>query len=788
MPRIEVAVQSPTQGTFTYLWDQMLPPGTRVLVPFGPRKLVGVVLGEGQETNPSVKLKPLTSVMDQSPIYSGVMVDLAKWLSAYYMYPIGEVFKTMLPASGTKSKVAQAHLTDQGQGERASGFTPEGRLLRKLIALKRDSAPFTAVSRRFKKLLAEGDEDAQTTSFEDLLRLGLIKKTTRTKISGRHTDQGRHVPPEEATKDNQDQPRAFTPSQKSAFDTIVNQGFSASDTPHPFLLMGVTGSGKTEIYLQLIAETLRRTNHPVLSESQDLPGQESKGDSQTLVMVPEISLTPQMTHVFESRFPGLVAVVHSAMPDHERWAQLLRIRDGSAKILIGPRSAVFGPFANLRLVIVDEEHDSSYKQSSGLVYNGRDVAVLRGRMEKAVVVLGSATPSMESLQNALSKKYTLIELPERVTGRALPQVSIIDKEELPKRKFVGTFVTKTSSDESPLDADVPMAPRIIEELRANLKEGHQSIVLVNRRGYAYYLFATKEQKPVQCPHCSISLTIHSRGSILRCHYCDYVTNLRDVMAANPNETFATFGYGSQKAEDYLTQQMKDARIMRIDSDAVIKRDVLPTILRKFRNKEVDILVGTQILAKGHDFPNVTLIALIEVDQQLALPDFRAGEKTFQLIVQAAGRAGRAEHPGRVIIQCARPDHPVVTTAIRQDYKTFANHELAFRRIHDYPPFGKIIAFEWTSKDKVHLDKMSEQVERWFEQLALISPQLLSHVKVLGPSIPAIEMLRGRHRRTLILISKEQTAIRRVAVLLREQCDRLPGDVRMTIDIDPQSLI
>lgn len=787
MPSIEVAVQSPTQGTFTYLWDQMLPPGTRVLVPFGPRKLVGVVLGEGRENSPSVKLRSIISVMDHTPVYSQVMVDLAKWLAAYYMHPIGEVFKTMLPASGTKSKVAHAHLTEQGQGERASGFTPEGRLLRKLIGAKRDSAPFGTTSRRFKKLLTEGDEDAQTTSFEDLIRLGLIKKSTRTKISGRSTDQGHHVRPDKVAKDDAEQPRILTPSQKNAFDTIANQGLSASDAPPPFLLMGVTGSGKTEIYLQLIEETLRRTRYRDPTGPGPL-GPDPTGGSQTLVLVPEISLTPQMTQVFERRFPGLVAVVHSAMPDHERWAQLTRIRDGSAKILIGPRSAVFGPFANLRLLIVDEEHDSSYKQSSGLVYNGRDVAVLRGRMEKAVVVLGSATPSMESLQNALSKKYTLIELPERVTGRALPEVSIIGKDELPKRKFVGTFVGKPSPEDSPLDADVPMAPRILEELRANLKEGHQSIVLVNRRGYAYYLFATKEQKPVQCPHCSISLTIHSRGSILRCHYCDYVTKLRDVMAANPNETFATFGYGSQKAEDYLIQQMKDARIMRIDSDAVIKRDVLPTILRKFRNKEVDILVGTQILAKGHDFPNVTLIALIEVDQQLALPDFRAGEKTFQLIVQAAGRAGRAEHPGRVIIQCAKPDHPVVATAIRQDYKTFANHELAFRRIHDYPPFGKMIAFEWTGKDKAHLDKMSERVEKWFDQLNQISPQLLSDVKVLGPSIPAIEMLRGRHRRTLILISKDQTAIRRVATLLREQCDRLPGDVRMTIDIDPQSLI
>ena len=787
MPEIEVAVQGPNQRTFIYLCDQIPPPGTRVLVPFGPRKMVGVVLGEGQERTSGLTLRPIVSVLDKSPAYSPVMLDLARWLSSYYMHPIGEVLKTMLPASGTKSKEARADLTDQGHSERASGFTPEGRILRKLLGLKRDSAPFNSASRKFKKLLAEGDEDAQTTSFESLIRLGLLKKSTRTKIASRNASQERSETTLQPPESRQDPPKALTASQQKAFDIIVEQGLSAADTPSPFLLMGVTGSGKTEVYLQLIAETLRRSAYPSDSDSSPT-GEPRIGDGQTLVMVPEISLTPQMTHVFEKRFPGLVAVVHSAMADHERWTQLSRIRDGSAKILIGPRSAVFGPFSNLQLVIVDEEHDSSYKQSSGLVYNGRDVAVLRGRMEKAVVVLGSATPSMESLHNALSKKYTLIELPERVTGRPLPQVDIIGKEDVPKRKFTGTFISASAAEESPSDAEVPIAPRILEELKTNLHEGHQSIVLVNRRGYAYYLYAVREQKPVQCPHCSISLTLHNRGSILRCHYCDYVTNLRDVMAGSPNETFATFGYGSQKAEDYLIQQLKDARVMRIDSDAVVKKDVLPNILSKFRNREVDILVGTQILAKGHDFPNVTLIALIEVDQQLALPDFRAGEKTFQLIVQAAGRAGRAEHPGRVLIQCAKPDHPVVATAIKQDYKSFAQMELGFRKLHGYPPFGRMIAFEWTSKEKKHLDKLTERVEKWFEQLSQLSPKLTNNIKVLGPSIPAIEMLRGRHRRTLILTSPDQSAIRRVASLLRDQCERLPGDVRMTIDIDPQSMI
>lgn len=775
MPEIEVALPVPLPGTFTYSHPQVPPPGTRVIVPFGPRKLVGVVLGVATHLPANMTLRAIDRVLDEKPAYSAVMLEIARWLSGYYMHPLGEVLKAMLPASSTQSKQIEIRLTEAGETERASGFSPEGRLLRKAFGLKRSSLLLASLKRKLEHLSAQGDDDAATTSLDTLLKLGLIQRDKKVKVAGRRTSDSaampRHETPHEGGPGHA-QRLPLTPLQQSAFELIVRQGLGASQDPSPFLLHGVTGSGKTEIYLQLIAETLERSAH----------------QNQTLVLVPEISLTPQMTRVFEQRFPGIVAVVHSAMADPERWSQLARIRENDAKILIGPRSAVFGPFRQLRLIIVDEEHDGSYKQSTGLTYNGRDVAVLRGHMEKAVVVLGSATPSMESYRNALLGRYTLVELPERVTGRALPEIEVIGRDSAPLKRRAGTIVTRNGSDAETIPTEVPVAPEVLAELRSNLAHGHQAIVLVNRRGYAFYLYAIQEKKTVQCPHCSISLTLHERGSVLRCHYCDYSTTMHKMLTDHPHETFATFGYGSQKAEDYLCQQLNDARITRIDSDAVVKRDVLPRTLNDFRNGKIDILVGTQILAKGHDFPNVTLIAILEVDQLLALPDFRAGERTFQLIVQAAGRAGRAELKGRVLIQCARAENPVVSAAIRQDYNTFATAELAFRAQHDYPPFARMIVFEFNSEKESHLQTLTTGLEGWFDQLMTLSPQLLTQVRVLGPAAPPIEMIRGRHRRTLILSSKDQASLRKLATMLHDQCARLPGDVRMTIDVDPQSLI
>lgn len=778
MIQLEIAVPTPLPRTFTYLSDRAIEPGTRVLVPFGRRRLVGVTLGPATAPEAGIELRRIESVIDEAPVYSPQVLEIARWISTYYMHPLGEVLRTMLPAGAAKVIKESLLLTEAGAVRRQDQASAEGRLLLKLFGKKKTEVTRLTATSKMRKLAAAGDLDAVTLDMKALTKAGLVAKSRGSSMRARAADdETRELRslPQDGGDTAPLAPPPLTATQQAVVRKIVDEGLGVSGSK-VFLLHGVTGSGKTEVYLRLIAEAMAKVD-----------------GAQTLVLVPEISLTPQMTRVFERRFPGIVAVVHSAMTDVDRWAQLTRVRTGAAKILIGPRSAVFGPFQSLRLLIVDEEHDGSYKQSTGLTYNGRDVAVLRGKLEGAPVVLGSATPSMESYNNALTGRYALLEMPERVTGRPLPEIEVVASERghrkgaaLPK---IGASTSKISRDFVDDDAnDVPIAPKVLAELQANLAAGRQAIVLVNRRGYAYYLFSLDDKKAIQCPNCSISLTLHSRSTVLRCHYCDYQTTVDKVSRERPEDTLIAVGYGSQKAEDCLQAKLPQARIVRLDSDTVADRDVLPRVLGKFRTGEIDILVGTQILAKGHDFPNVTLIVILEVDQLLGLPDFRAGERTFQLIVQAAGRAGRAELAGRVLIQTMRAAHGVVTSAIAQDYKGFADNELRFRQAHSYPPFSRMISIELNGPDKVKLADLCRRIEDWVEQVAAARPELLAQVRVLGPAAPPIETIRGRHRRSILFTSAKIDPLRSLAMQFCTAFQKLPHDIRLKIDVDPQSLI
>lgn len=765
---LDIAVPTPLPQTFTYASDAAIAAGTRVLVPFGKRRLVGVVLGPGcrdqvLKIDPTVELKKVEAVIDEQPVYSPVVLDIARWIANYYVHPIGEVLRTMLPASSQKVVEETYELTSAGAEEKRAATTVHGTVLSALFKKKTELSAAT-LKGKLKKI------DGDKVTLRELVKKGFLTKTRGTSMKARSTDHdaAAEFPPLSSAVEEPEVIPELTALQKVVVAALIDEGLKAASAPRPFLLHGVTGAGKTEVYLRLIAATLA-----------------VKGaDAQTLVMVPEISLTPQMTRVFERRFPGQVAVVHSAMSDPERWAAMQKIRHGEASILIGPRSSVFGPFKKLALLLVDEEHDGSYKQSTGLTYNGRDVAVLRAKLEGATVVLGSATPSMESYNNALNGRYRLLELPERVRGRALPSVSIIENMDKAKKRQ-GTLIGRRGDDG---ETEIPIDERIVAALRGNLELGRQAIVLVNRRGYAYYLFSMEQKKAVQCPQCSISLTLHARSAVLRCHYCDYATTSERLLKERPGETFVAVGYGSQKAEDCIREKVPGARVERIDSDSVVKKDFLPRTLQKFRKGEIDILVGTQILAKGHDFPNVTLIAILEVDQLLELPDFRAGERTFQLIVQAAGRAGRAQLAGEVMIQTMRADHPVVGNAIRQDYKAFAEAELKFRSLHQYPPFARMIAFEINSEDRNRLQQLMRRIESWVEQMAALKPDLLARVRVLGPAVPPIETIRLRHRRSLIFSSPHIEPLRQMAHAFLSAFSKLPHDVRLKIDVDPQSLI
>jgi len=762
---IEVAVPTPVPQTFTYQAPGSVLPGTRVLVPFGARQLVGVCMAPAEKTkDQGFKLKRITDVLDEKPIYSPTLLELAKWLSRYYLHPLGEVLRTMLPAGTVKVAKVKLQLSDKGRAARLDEKHQHHLILKKLFA--KDQAYLQAsLQSKWRKIKSEMAGE-KLDELAKLVELGLLLREASKSV------RARRIQKDDETDGNrsfeQVVPPELTDAQKEVLRTIVEQGVLAGSemTKRPFLLRGVTGSGKTEVYLAVIDKLLAADQ-----------------DAQVLVMVPEIALTPQMTRLFTARF-SQVAVVHSAMADNERWQELRRVHAGEARVLIGPRSAVFAPFCRLKLLIVDEEHDSSYKQATGLTYNGRDVAVLRAQMEGATVLLGSATPSMESYHNAQAGKYHLLELSERVLGRPLPQIQVI-RSELKPNKLHETIRHDDSDGEQ---KDI-LDRQVIDALRANLAEGKQAIVLVNRRGYAFYLFNPVTKETVNCPNCSISLTLHARRGDACCHYCDYRISLTKIKAQAPEVDFLAVGYGSQKVETFLNAELPQARILRIDSDTMHgEAGSLPKSLEAFRQGEVDILVGTQILAKGHDFPNVTLIALVELDQQLSLPDFRAGERTFQLIVQAAGRAGRAKDPGFVLLQTSRAENPIVQMGLRQDFLDFAGRELEFRRANGYPPFARMIAFELSSQDARQLGIFADSVGRWWEEATRHNPGWLKAMKVLGPSVPGIEMVRRRHRRQLILISANQGLLWQAAGHFLRGFSKLPNGVRLRVDVDPQSLL
>lgn len=766
---LEVAIPTPVYQTFTYQSLEPIRPGTRVLVPFGGRKMVGVVLGEPElrQGERTYDLKSVAQVLDDIPVYSDVILQIARWLSEYYLYPIGEVLRTMLPAGSEIIRVKRYSLSKKGKKAK-----DQSDLALSLLFDKKDFLNDATLKNKIKRLINKG-ELPRNLSVKGLVDAGLLRLEKSTLVKARALVQEGTAKTLDLNFADQ-QSLKLTALQQSVFETIVSKALN-SLSPQPVLLRGVTGSGKTEVYLQLIAETNRQG---VLKDG--VP-------PQALVLVPEISLTPQMTRVFEVRFPGRVAVVHSAMADQERWQQMERIRTGDALILIGPRSAVFGPFTNLKLIIVDEEHDSSYKQGTGLTYNGRDVAILRAKLEGAAVLLGSATPSMETYYNAVSGKYLLCEMPDRVTGRALPKVKVVAS----KPGFTqGTILTEgkriTPGHES--NHQVPIEESILEALVENHAAGLQSIVLVNRRGHAYYLFSLNDKASVRCPNCSISLTLHYASTVLHCHYCDYRTTTDEVLRKNPDDQFLAVGYGSEKVEDYLRFKVPGARVERLDSDVAAKRGMLNQTLNQFRSGEIDILVGTQILAKGHDFPRVTLICLLDIDQTLDLPDFRAGERTFQLAVQAAGRAGRAEIAGQVLVQTSRADHPVIRSALEQDYLDFAGRELELRQLGNYPPFSRMIAFEFSSSDRRELSQVCDRMERWLGEFAKRHPEYPRQVRVLGPAVPAIEMIRNRHRRTLIMSGKNRQFLWGLAKNFLVVFGKLGGDLRVKVDVDPQSMM
>lgn len=798
----EVALPVPLDQTFTYALGKGLEgevlPGCRLLVPFGTRKLTGVVT-EVHSRPPDREVRDALRLLDEQPSLDEELLRLGRWIAQYYCAPIGETLKTMLPLSIEIKETKLARLTDSGveaarQFSVGAAHDPAVRTLQALekrpltLQYLRKKVPGTGkalpgLERRGWVVIENEVEDRDPLRARDgrlLVSAGdrsrAPKKTNRgerwlldfldhhpgehdveplaldrkdvSRVAKRLAECGAvnlRVERTAGRRYDDRPPVDLQPAQQQAVDAL--NGAMEAGGFHSFLLHGVTGSGKTEVYLRAIEKALEL-------------------DRSALLLVPEIALTPQVAGQFFARFGDQVAVLHSAFSGWQRAEQWRRIRSGEARVVIGARSGVFAPMRKLGLLIVDEEHESSYKQEETPRYHGRDVAVVRASQAGAVVVLGSATPSLESRYNAERGKYGLLEMPHRIGKRPMPEVEILDM----KQEFLETRRNDMFSR------------RLVEEVQDRIAKKEQTMLLLNRRGFSMYVWCRKCGHRVECQNCSVTLTYHRREQRLLCHYCDYAEAVPEKCPACDSEYIHFQGYGSEKVEETLRESFPKARIARLDRDAVKGRDQYESILDGFREGRYDILVGTQMIAKGHDIPNVTFAGVVSADVGLGIPDFRAAERTFQLLTQVAGRAGRGETPGRVTMQTNFPEHYAVRLAAAQNYKAFYEKEMHFRRMMHYPPFASLAALLIRSK------KLDEAMN-WSAALGRRLQGPYEGVRLQGPAAAAVPKLKQEYRFRFLLKSKERP---RLQAILREARDFAlaenwpPG--ALVIDVDPLSLL
>ena len=538
-----------------------------------------------------------------------------------------------------------------------------------------------------------------------------------------------------------DTPRVLNIQQASALNHVTAALDSGSFMP--FLLHGVTGSGKTEVYLQAIAHALEQ------------------GDN-ALVLVPEISLTPQLVRRFRARFGGGIAVLHSALSDGERYDEWRRIRRGLVRIVIGARSALFAPLERIGIIVVDEEHESSFKQADGLRYNARDLSLVRGQMEKAVVVLGSATPLITSLHAVEQGKLTLLPLTERVENRPMPLVSVVQMQGIKEA----------------------ISPQLAQALEETLAAGEQSLVFLNRRGFATFLVCADCGEPLTCPNCSVTLTFHRQRRQSVCHYCDYAVPAPGVCPACDSLEMKDLGAGTERVESDLRELLPAAGIVRMDSDTTSGKDSHNRLLKRMADRSADILIGTQMIAKGHDFPGVTLVGVINGEASLNMPDFRSAERTFQLLSQVIGRAGRGELPGRVIVQALNTSHYAIQCAIGHDGEGFYRQELDFRREAGYPPFTFLAALSLSGTSEKAVEERADLAARLLGQL---KKELSLRIEILGPAPAPLYRLRGRFRRQILLKAATRNDLRRLVSAWQARRETSAA-VREIMDIDPVDMM
>ncbi len=718
--------------------------GSRVKVPFSHREVLGVVTALA-DASPHTQLKPILRVIGEQSLVTPRVLELARWIAEYYCCPVETALKSVVPEAVRKE--------EDGWRERlhVHALTPPGELPK-----------LTPRQRAIWNIIEEWRE----LPLQELVRLGETTADTVRKLE----DKGLVViaakrserDPYALERFTPTEPLELNPDQARALEAVV-AALDAPGTPAgkdsgpgTFLLHGVTGSGKTEIYLQAIDRTLAA----------------GKG---AIVLVPEISLTPQTVERFKARFSSgprqtLVAVLHSQLSAGERHDEWHKIRQGRARIVIGARSAVFAPVEPLGLIIVDEEHEHSYKQEEAPRYHARDVAVVRGQRDGAVVVLGSATPSLESYFNALRGKYRLLELPSRVTETRLPVVRVIDlRSEQRKSRDGGS------------SAGIFSRP-LRDAIQLRLERSEQTMLFLNRRGYSTTLQCEQCGFVAGCPNCSVSLTFHRRAQELRCHICGHHDAVpgRCPQCANPAIRFS--GLGTERVEDVLSRLFPKARVRRMDSDTLQRKEDYRQVLTEFRTGKIDILVGTQMIAKGLHFPNVTLVGIIHADLSLHMPDFRAGERTFQLLTQVSGRAGRGDVEGEVFVQTFTPFHPAIQFARRHDYLGFYEQEVEFREQLKYPPWTRValLTLRGRNEDKVkfsadHLRKLLEgRLHGWRDAI------------VAGPGPAPLLKAESYFRYQIMIRTRAMARLSRELAAMESESE-WPDDIRLTLDIDPVNL-
>ena len=824
--RVEVALPLPLPQTFTYaVSGSPPPPGTRVLVPFRREERIGWVVGPGTGEG-LTRIRKILAVLEDVPSVSPEVLALSRWMADYYLAPLGMVLRGALPSVLTDSSRDYLTLVDAGDGSGSSreerllqalgedGVPRRVRTLRKTLGMGSIWPEIRALTARglmthetvpprdppvrthrvvritqWLSSLADREErfgraHRQRDAYEFLETSGgsvelahLLEQGgfSRSVIAGLEERSVVEVVAEEILRDPfkdrpQEPPKDLIPTsqQKKVLASLLAS--LREERPAPVLLHGVTGSGKTLVYIELLKEVVLRRNQGAI------------------ILVPEISLTPQTVSRFRAHFGDDVAVLHSALSDGERFDAWRQLRKGEKRIAVGARSAIFAPVPRLGAVVVDEEHDGSYKQSEGPRYHARDVAVVRAAEAGALCLLGSATPSLESWQNAQTGKFGLLSLPERVGGGALPPVDVVDLKEVWKsqRSSRGRGTSPGGEKGGPeRQGGGVLALRLVKGIRERLSRKEQVILLLNRRGYANFVQCRECGEVWQCPDCSVSLTFHRGTSRLLCHYCRHEEESPNRCDRCGSQELSFRGLGTEQVERVVAETFPGARIARMDVDTTSGKWSHHEILGRFGRGEVDILLGTQMIAKGLDFPQVTLVGVINADVGIHLPDFRASERTFQLLSQVAGRTGRGVLGGEVLVQTSLPDHYSVRAALKHDFVSFAQRELSERITPAYPPHVRLANIVVSSPSA---DEAAREAERGVGWLSPRMGRNWPNVEVVGPAPAPIEKLHGRWRWHFLLRSPSPRELGAALRAFRDGFQAKGRDVRLIIDRDPVALL